>query len=232
MTSHARYVWAGFLLALLGCGARAIDADALTQAQESYDQALVAFQAGDHEGALTSLDVALAPGNGLPPDLYTDALVKRALCHARLEQFESALADLEIAEQGSSDLSTVHAARAYVFNKQGDSSAAKIEMAAAKKLNRKIKTVSRLGWICHSRSPRPLHQVARSDGQPRLCAYDLLKPPREEIMHKSLVLNLFFLSAVTSYVCANHAALETQARRSRLPCWKRVGRADAASQLL
>ena len=123
-----------------GCsGAKTIQADAAASAQRAYDDAVVAFKVGDDELALTLLDAALGPGSGLPPDIYTDALVKRAVCRARAEQYDDALADLEIASQGAADMSLVHAARSFVYKKQGKSTAASAEMSAAKKINRRVK---------------------------------------------------------------------------------------------
>ena len=127
---------------LTGCGGgRPADPEALADAQSSYDQALVEIESGNHAAALELLVTALAPGGGLPPDLYTDALVQRAVCYARAEQFDEALADLELAEQGVSDLSTVGVARAYVYRKQGKLAEAKREMSAAKKINRKARSI-------------------------------------------------------------------------------------------
>lgn len=127
---------------LTGCGGgRPADPEALADAQLSYDQALNEIESGNHAAALELLVTALAPGGGLPPDLYTDALIQRAVCYAREERFEDALADLSLAEQGVADLSTVHVARAFVYRKQGKSAEATAEMSAAKKINRKARSI-------------------------------------------------------------------------------------------
>lgn len=134
-------VFAG-TVAMVGCGGSpAIDADSLASAQQSYDQAIEAIGEGDHEAAATLLDAALEPGGGLPPDIYSDARIQRAVCFARLERFEEAHADLDVASQGAADMASVHVARSFVFKKEGKNADSASEMSAAKKINRKSKSI-------------------------------------------------------------------------------------------
>lgn len=134
-----------FLLSfvLFGCssGKTKIDADKLASAQHAYDQALDSIADGDHESAATLLDAALVPGGGLPPDIYTAARVQRAVCFARLDRFDEAHADLDVASEGAADMAAVHVARSFVFKKQGKSTESASEMSAAKKINRKAKSI-------------------------------------------------------------------------------------------
>lgn len=135
-------VFALSLAFLTGCGGpRTADPEALASAQVAYDNAVAEIEAGNHESAVPLLENALAPGGGLPPDVFTEGLVQRAICYARLERFDEALADLDIASQGASDMSAVHVARAFVFKKQGKTKESSQEMSAAKKINRKARPV-------------------------------------------------------------------------------------------
>ena len=105
---------------LVGCNSKKpIDADTLASAQTSYDSAVVKIEEEDYDAAASLLDAALAPGGGLPPDIYTMARIERAKCFARLERFDEAHADLDVAAQGSANMALVHVARAFVFKGEG-----------------------------------------------------------------------------------------------------------------
>lgn len=132
-----------FVVSLFGCDSNRtkINADTLASAQHSFDQAIAAMADGDHESAAALLDAALIPGGGLPADIYTDARVNRAICFARLDRFDEAHADLDVAAQGAADMATVHVARSFVFKKEGKTSESASEMSAAKKINRKAKSI-------------------------------------------------------------------------------------------
>lgn len=136
-------LWAFFLATLIsGCGGpEAIDADTMASAQLSYDKAIENVQAKDYEAAAKAFERALTPGAGLSPDLYTGARLERAKCYARLGRFEEAHVDLDVAAEGSVNLAVVHAARSFVFKQEGKDAEASKEMAAAKKIDRRVKAI-------------------------------------------------------------------------------------------
>ena len=132
-----------WLALLMGCGdsGKVIDPTTLADAQNSYDMAMDEIAAKNTEEALTHLDVALQPGAGLPADIYVDARIQRAICLARVDRFADAHADLDNASEGAGDMSAVHAARSFVFSKEGKGTESKQAMRDAKKIN---KSVSRI----------------------------------------------------------------------------------------
>ncbi len=86
------------------------------------------------------LSAAIGAG-GLQPDAYGDALIKRAIAQAHLGQYEAAHAALDRAEPGAPDLASVHAARSFVFKRQGNEESAGREFAQAKALNPRVQEI-------------------------------------------------------------------------------------------
>lgn len=130
------------LLLLSGCGSsKTIAPESAASAQAAYDEALSKIEAEDYESAVASLDSALTPGGGLPADIYTTARIERAKCLARLERFEEAHLDVEVASQGTVSEAVVRAVRAFVYKCEGKDAEAGKEMAAAKKIDRRIKAI-------------------------------------------------------------------------------------------
>lgn len=131
------------LLALsVGCGSdQTIDPDKLADAQASYDAAIDEIAGGNSDVALELLDRALEPGAGLSPDISVDARIHRAICLARVERTAEAHADLDSAAEGAGDMSAVHAARAFVFAKEGKDTESKSAMRTAKKIKRTVKRI-------------------------------------------------------------------------------------------
>jgi Flp pilus assembly protein TadD len=128
--------------ALLGCGpSKTIAPETAASAQASYDEAMAQIETKEYESAVAALDLALTPGGGLPADIYTNARIERAKCLARLERFDEAHADLEVASQGTISEAVVRAVRAFVYKCEGKDAEASKEMAAAKKIDRRIKTI-------------------------------------------------------------------------------------------
>lgn len=125
------------LVTLGGCAGGGVSAESAASAQQSYDQALEAFEAGRLADARPLFDASLTLG-GLPVDLVVDAYLKRAMCAAEAQDFEAAEADIATAEQGAMEMDQVHVARGFLLKKQGDQAGADAEFAAAKKLNPKV----------------------------------------------------------------------------------------------
>lgn len=135
-------IWLGMLALISGCGApQAIDANLLADAQVSYDTALEAEKLGDQQEALRLLNQALDPKAGLSPDLAADARILRAVVLARLDRASESHADLDSAAEGAGDLSAVHVARAFVFEKEGKKSEASAEMKKARRLNKSARAI-------------------------------------------------------------------------------------------
>ena len=129
-------------LANLGCNSsRPIDEKTAESAQAAFDEGLAQVEAGNHKEAVASFDQALTPGGGLSADLYSTARIERAKCLARVGRYEDAHADLEVASQGSVNLAIVHACRSFVFKCEGKDAEASKEMAAAKKIDRRVKAI-------------------------------------------------------------------------------------------
>ena len=144
LSVHAKYClgYLTFLLLVAGCsGNRSVDANVMADAQSAFDSALEEIDAGNVENAIEHLNVALAPGAGLPPDIYVEARIQRAICLARKEDFQAAHEDLDAASEGAGDMSSVHVARSFVYDKEGKNKEARSEMTAAKKLNRRAKAI-------------------------------------------------------------------------------------------
>lgn len=129
------------LALLAGCGSKAIDEQTAASAQAAFDQALVEVESGNHESAIAFFDQSLTPGSGLPTDLYTTARIERAKCLARVGRYEDAHADLEVASQGAVNQAVIHACRSFVFKSEGKQAEADKEMAAAKKIDRRVKPI-------------------------------------------------------------------------------------------
>ena len=90
-----------FLVVMIaGCGGdSSADPSERVTAQASYDTALAAFESEDYATAQTQFEAALK--GELTVDLYTDTLLKLAVCHAHQQQFDEAMNRLSEAEQGA-----------------------------------------------------------------------------------------------------------------------------------
>lgn len=123
------------LMAAAGCGS---GRGRVEDSQASLDEATKAMEAGDFTAAEEALSSAIEKG-GLGPDRYGDALALRAVCRGHLGQFETAHADLDMAEQIAPNLDVVLAARSFVFSKEGKTRDAQDAMKKARKINRDVK---------------------------------------------------------------------------------------------
>ncbi len=135
-----RLLLAIVLTCAIGCGSKPLDETVAADSAAAYQQAMEAYDAEEYAASSDLLDAALADA-GLPPDIYVDALIKRAICRARTERYDEALTDLQEAEQGPINLAVVHATRSYVFRKQGKKAESRSELAAAKKIDRRIRAL-------------------------------------------------------------------------------------------
>ncbi|MCA9192776.1 MAG: tetratricopeptide repeat protein [Planctomycetales bacterium] len=122
-----------------GCNSGAISSTKIADAQSSYDEALAKLSSGEMQGALSAIEQSLAAG-GLNPDLYASALLVRAECYVAANRIDDAASDLQTAEQGAPDEARLHYVRGLILNAQGDSTGAKREFSAAKRLDRSLKT--------------------------------------------------------------------------------------------
>ena len=125
----------------IGCGGPPpLSEEVAADSSAAWANAIEAFDAKDFAACSDHLDAALA-GGGLPPDVCAEAQLKRAVCRARLDRFDEALADLAEVEQGPVNLAVVHMTRSYVYKKQGKAAESKAEAATAKKIDRRVKAL-------------------------------------------------------------------------------------------
>ena len=129
-----------FPVLLAGCGGnQAADPEVFISAQTALKQGMEAYEAKDYQAAVTNLDTAVT-GGGLLPDLYADALLKRAECNARLGNFPAAHEDLDKAARGA-DMAEVYRVRHFVFEKEGNSAESRKALTAGKKINSRLKPI-------------------------------------------------------------------------------------------
>lgn len=123
------------LFILSGCSAQ-IDAEKLANSEASYHDGIKLYESKNFSDAEKSLTVAI-DGGGLNVDLRTEALLKRVICRAELNQFDAAHQDLdELAT--AAPLDEWHVARAFVFRKQGEEGKSQAEMEQAIAINPEI----------------------------------------------------------------------------------------------
>ena len=127
-------------VATAGCGPKALEEQVAADAASAWNEARDAFAEKDFERTAELLDLALSDG-GLPPDIYAEALISRAICRARLERFDEALTDLAEAEMGPISLAQVHMTRSFVYKQQGKMEESREEASRAKKIDRRVKTI-------------------------------------------------------------------------------------------
>lgn len=115
------------------------DPQTFVSAQTALAEGLKAHENKDYQAAVSSLDTALS-GGGLMPDLYSQALLTRAECNARLGNFPPAHADLDKAARGA-EMSDVHRVRSFVYAKEGNTPSSRSELSAAKRINPRIQAI-------------------------------------------------------------------------------------------
>jgi len=136
MLPIARQAYAGLLmLAAFGCGAPGEEhEDARRSAYANYNEGLAAFASKDYATAEAKLTAAIE-ARGLNPDVKCDAVVKRAICWVKSGKYNEALADLDSLGAGASNMDQIHAARSYIYKKQGKAAESRTELIKAKRLN-------------------------------------------------------------------------------------------------
>jgi tetratricopeptide (TPR) repeat protein len=125
---------------LLGCGTDE-SVDQRQQGSQAFVAGNEAFAQRKFTEAVEALTKAIESG-ALPVDSYCEAMVKRTIAYAQLGQFEQALADLDKLAQGTPDMASVHAARSFIFRKQGKAAEADREFALARRYNPDVKVVA------------------------------------------------------------------------------------------
>lgn len=122
----------------IGCGAPGEQmAEARISAYQSYDEAEKAFLARDYATAEPKYAAALS-GGGLNADLYSDALVKHALCLAVGGKTSEASAALDKLEPEAINLDQIYVARSFIFKKQGKAAESRAALAKARQYNRTV----------------------------------------------------------------------------------------------
>jgi tetratricopeptide (TPR) repeat protein len=127
------------VIAVVGCGPKPMEADVIASAQAAYTKAMDAYQQKNYAEAGELFTTAIS-GGGVNADQYGEALLARAVCRAKLGDYEGALADVDTAAQGA-DPAQVHVTRSFIFAKQGRTSDANTELTAARRLNRSVRPI-------------------------------------------------------------------------------------------
>lgn len=127
------------LLCAAGCRSNSgLSASQIQSAQVLLDEALAGDKEGNAAEAFAKVDAAITQG-GLNPDQLCEAYLLRARCYSADGKLDEALADLELADQGSPNSSMRHYSRGVYFAAKGDAAKAKSEFATARKLNPALK---------------------------------------------------------------------------------------------
>ena len=116
-----------------GCSSQA-NPSRRADAETSYIKAIEALEQHDYGLAIAAFTEALE-AEGLEVDDLLDAYIQRALCSARLGEFDAAHADLDAAAEGPAEMDVVHAARSFVFQKQGRANEAAQQLNQARRIN-------------------------------------------------------------------------------------------------
>ncbi len=127
------------VLSIAGCNSSSQLASNREVAYQAFSAADTAFESKQYQEAKDQFTQAIDSG-GLIIDVYIDAVIKRAVCSATMDDFAAAHADLDKMEQGAPNLDEVLAARSYVLSKQGKKKAAKAAWTKAKRINRRVKS--------------------------------------------------------------------------------------------
>jgi tetratricopeptide (TPR) repeat protein len=136
MPRLSRQAYVGLLiLAAIGCSSPGSQHEDLRRsAYTVYSEALDAFKAKNYSAAEPKL-TATIDGGGLNPDIYCNAVAKRALCWASAGKYNEALADLDKLGPAASNLDEVYAVRSYILRKQGKAAESRAALAKARRYN-------------------------------------------------------------------------------------------------
>ncbi len=125
--------------ALVGCNAEEKRQLSREEAGQAYTDGIAALESRDFTTAVEKLTLALE-GGWLG---YTTAIayIQRAIANAALGNYDAALADLDVAEQGDGETAETLVARTYVFEKQGKQREAKQAWSKARRWDRRVKKI-------------------------------------------------------------------------------------------
>lgn len=126
------------LIGMAGCGGPKVDSASRQTAAQEFALGVEAFDNRSYDEAAQHFTAALEQG-GLNPDLYADAIAKRAVCYGAAARYDEALADLSKLEAGAPNLDVVYSARSFVLKKQGKVAEANAALAMARRFNRSVK---------------------------------------------------------------------------------------------
>jgi tetratricopeptide (TPR) repeat protein len=133
-TVYRNIVWLLLLSIHVGCSSSAIPSSVVESSQSKFDQAQSLLALKDYAGALPLLDEAIANG-GLDADFAFDSIVSRARCYIELGKLPEALADIDSAAAGATDMAIIHGLRYQYWMKSGESAKAQAELRLAQKMN-------------------------------------------------------------------------------------------------
>ncbi len=121
------------LLAVTGCGSDTGQGKVTQDSLGKFEQGRKELAAKDVAAARDSFASAAEAG-GLQVDLYCEARLQQAYCHACLGDHAAAHALLDELAGGAPDLGRVHAMRSFVFLRQGTPDKAEAELQKARAL--------------------------------------------------------------------------------------------------
>jgi Tfp pilus assembly protein PilF len=125
--------------ALVGCNTAAKRNLSREEAAQAYTDGTAALESRDFTTAVEKLTLALE--GGWLGYITATAYTQRAIANAALGNYDAALADLDVAEQGEGESAETLVARSYVFEKQGKQQEAKTAWNQARRLNRSVKKI-------------------------------------------------------------------------------------------
>jgi tetratricopeptide (TPR) repeat protein len=127
-------------LPIAGCGgAPGAQLEATRRAaNDALREAIVDFASKNYAAAEPKLTAALTEG-GLNPDLWCEAMAKRAVCWGAAGRYDEALAELNRIGSAAPNQAEIFAARSFIFKKQGKLAEANAALAQAKRWDRTIK---------------------------------------------------------------------------------------------
>ena len=106
-------------------------------AQAAFEEGLESLEEGNYQIAEPLLQQAMA--GELSADLFIESGIALATCLAKLERSDDAIDAIERIREGLPSDAHYHMERAYVFEAAGKKKEAKSEIAAAKKIDPRIR---------------------------------------------------------------------------------------------
>jgi len=125
--------------ALVGCNAAEKKKLSREEAGQAFTDGTAALESRDFTTAVEKLTLALE--GGWLGYTTANAYLQRAIANAALGNYDAALADLDVAEQGEGETAETLVARTYVFEKQGKQREAKQAWSKARQWGRRVKKI-------------------------------------------------------------------------------------------